>query len=96
MTNKEGEISTATISRWLVETIQDAYRRAEALESARKLAGITAHQVRGMTTSWSAFVGASPEEISRAAFWKGQTTFSSFYLRDLSVQEEGIIYLWDQ
>jgi len=88
MKNKLGEISRATISRWLVETIQDAYRNAEGSESARKLAGVTAHQDRAMATSWSAFAGASPEEISHAAFWKGQSTFSSFYLRDLSLQEE--------
>ncbi len=73
-----------------METIQAAYKQAESSPPSQKLAGVTGHQVRAMATSWSAFSGASPAEVRNAAFWKGQNTFSSFYLRDLCVEEEGL------
>ncbi len=91
--NRKSEISRDTISRWLVETIQAAYKHAQSDSSAQVLAGVTGHQVRAMATSWLAFSGASPSEIKEAAFWKGQSTFSSFYLRDLCVQEGEIFSL---
>ncbi len=85
--NRKSEISKDTVSRWLVKTIQAAYKHAQADSSAQVRAGVTGHQVRVLATSWLAFSGASPSEIKEAAFWKGQSTFSSFYLRDICVQE---------
>ena len=84
--NSSKEISRETISRWLVTLIKEAHSRAIVDQDLRKISGVKGHQVRAMATSWSAFSGASIDSIKKAAFWKGQSTFSSFYLRDLSSQ----------
>ncbi len=80
------EISRATISSWIAKLIRQALTCAESSTELRAFSKVTAHQVRAMATSWSAFSGASIQDIREAAFWKGQSTFSSFYLRDLSSQ----------
>ena len=82
--NATKEISKDTIARWLVTVISQAHNRAVGDSALQKRANVTAHQVRAMATSWSAFAGADVDSIKKAAFWKGSTTFSSFYLRVLS------------
>ncbi len=49
--HREVEISRDTISRWLVETIQAAYKSTQADTTAQALVGVTGHQVRAMATS---------------------------------------------
>lgn len=82
LTFKKGSTHGAskdTISRWLVQTVKSAYELAEDqdFEIAR------AHDTRSLSTSWALFHGVSMEEIMRAAFWAAETTFTSFYMKDV-------------
>ena len=88
--NSDKDISRDTISRWLVSVIKSALVKATDDKHLRSLSNVTAHQVRAMATSWAAFSGAKVDEVRKAAFWRGHTTFSSFYLRDLTSQVEEI------
>ena len=84
--NSSREVSKDTISRWIVTIITQALQKAGGDRNLRAIAGVSAHQVRSMASSWAAFCGADLESVKRSVFWKGQSTFSSFYLRDLAAQ----------
>ena len=76
------DISKATISWWLKSTIILCYE--QAARELRHLHRVKAHQVRGMAASWALHQNAPIEKIMMACSWKSHTTFTSFYLRDLS------------
>ena len=70
--------SKSTISKWIVSLIKFVYERHnERLDSVR------AHDTRRLATSWALFNGASVQEIMQAAHWVNESTFTSFYMRDV-------------
>ena len=81
---KEGftrDISRATLSSWLKQTILLAYDKSDS--ESQQLYQVNAHDVRSMV-AFLAFKGrVSLDEILEACFWKSQNTFTNFYLRDL-------------
>jgi integrase len=81
------DICKNTVSGWLKKAILAAYSFAS--EDTRTLHGVKAHEVRAMAASWAFLRNASIESILGACRWKSHSTFSSFYLRDLtSIQDE--------
>ena len=58
-----------------------------------RLAKVSAHYVRKFLASWAAFNGAPFDEIMQAAYWKCQTTFTSFNLKAMATQAEGLFGL---
>ena len=54
---------------------------------------IKAHEVRALATSWAYHNRIPSEDILQAASWLNHSTFSNFYLRSLSSQEEGLFRL---
>ena len=83
----ESDISPAHISIWIKKLVQDAHEHA-GVEHLR-LAKESSHDVRKFLASWAAFKG----EIMQAAYWKSQTTFTSFYLKAMVTQAEGLFAL---
>jgi integrase len=75
-------ISKERMSNWIVETIRYAYGSAKEADFR-----LHAHSTRSLSTSWALFQGASMESIVQAAFWVNESTFSSFYLRDVLSSE---------
>ena len=75
--------SQDTLSRWAKETIQYAYQNASLQEKLQ----CRAHDVRGMSSSWALSKGVPLEDIMAAANWKGDTTFTAFYMRDVEGQK---------
>ena len=70
--------SKNSISRWIVSLIKHAYEiRGENLTNVR------AHDTRRLSTSWALFNGASVSDILQAAHWSTESTFTSFYMRDV-------------
>ena len=49
---------------------------------------VKAHDTRALSTSWALFQGVRIEEIMRAAFWASDTTFTSFYLKDVTWDDD--------
>lgn len=76
-------ISSATVSRWLRQAIE------EAGPSALRGGPIRAHDTRALATSWALFNGAPVADIIRAAYWANSNTFIAKYLRDVLATEDG-------
>ena len=82
LTHKKGDVrkpSKDTIARWIVETIKTCYQ----LAGNEDVLLAKAHDTRSLASSWALFQGVNLEEIMRAAFWNSDTTFTTFYLRDV-------------
>ncbi len=81
------EISAATLSRWIVKAV------TIAMETNGDLLSISgtprAHEVRAIATSLALARAVSMESFMRAAFWRHASTFSRFYLRDMSTNMDG-------
>ena len=87
----ESDISPAHISIWIKKLVRDAHEHA-GVEHLR-LAKVSAHNVWKFSASWAAFNGAPFDEIMQAAYWKSQTTFTSFYLKAMATQAKGLFAL---
>ena len=86
ITYKKGQIKPAskdTIARWILCTIKRAYETKDLPfpKDSR------AHDTRKLSVSWALFNGATLEEILKAAHWTSESTFTSFYLKDVSSNE---------
>ena len=86
-----GEVSAASISRWIASTIKKAYSSLSQRDLS--LFQVKAHELRALSSSW-AYVNHAPlEDILKATFWRNPTTFSSFYLRSFSSQQDNLFLL---
>ncbi|VDH96697.1 Hypothetical predicted protein [Mytilus galloprovincialis] len=77
--NHHKEASKDSIARWIVNTVRYAYENADK----DTLKTVRAHDTRRLSTSWALFCGVSAEEILKAVHWTSETTFTSFYLKDV-------------
>ena len=87
-TPPHGPASKDTIKRWIVSAIKSANPDWLSDKDIGSQGPIRAHDVRAVSTSWAFFRGISFAEISQAACWKGPSTFTTCYLRDV-LQNEG-------
>ncbi|XP_021356428.1 uncharacterized protein LOC110452315 [Mizuhopecten yessoensis] len=85
------DISAATISLWIVQTVRAAYESAG--DQSLRVSGVRAHEVCALATLWALFNGSSYAEVMTAAVWRGHSTFTEFYLRSLSGQSDGLYSL---
>ena len=76
------DISPSTISRWICNIIKLAY--ADLSSSDLSFMKISAHEVRALSSCWAYWNSVALEDVVRAAYWRTNSTFSSFYLRDLA------------
>ena len=60
--NYQKEISSDTVSRWIVQTIRFAYEG-----SSLELPKVNAHEVRALASSWAWFNKVALEDILRAS-----------------------------
>ena len=87
-TGHAGDIHKNTISGWIRQLLHFVYSAATG--DMLPLANRVTHEVRAMASSL-AFRGNVPlEEIMQACSWQSPSTFTSFYLRDLHVVQEGL------
>jgi hypothetical protein len=89
----QGDISANTISRWLVSAIRAAYEAAGSQFELLQIHGIRAHDVRAMSASLAFMRSVALEDIFQATSWRCHTTFTDFYLRDLSLQSDQLFKL---
>ena len=45
---------------------------------------ISAHEVRALSSSWAYWNSVALDNVVRAVYWSTNSTFASFYLRDLA------------
>ena len=87
----KGDVSATTISRWIRMAILKAYENMTDRDLT--FLNIRAHEIRAFSTLWAYHNRVPIEDILQAASWRNHSTFSSFYLRSLSSQEEGLFRL---
>ena len=87
------EICKGTISSWLKKAVVSAYKHTEKDGQALRLYRVHGHQVRSMAASWAAARQVSMERILTSCSWKSHNTFTSFYLKDLSLFRNDLIEL---
>ena len=77
------DISVSTIARWIMETVRLAYNSVgSSLPPSR------AHELRAWSASVALHQSVPLRDILEAAFWKSESTFSNFYLRDASAAHQ--------
>jgi integrase len=82
------EITKATLSAWIKRTVKLAYQLSP--DEDRAFAQVRAHDIRGLAASW-AFKNSVPLiDVLRAGTWKNHTTFTSFYLKDVTSIQDGL------
>ncbi len=79
------DISAATITRWIKQIIVQAHN--VILDQDLKLLEVKAHQVRAVATSL-AFRSATLDQVLDMGGWANHSTFTNFYLKNLSNQNE--------
>ncbi|KAL8569518.1 hypothetical protein ACOMHN_002065 [Nucella lapillus] len=73
------DISAATISRWILQTIRSAYTQAHLDVSSVQP---RAHEVRSIAPSAAFQYSLSLRDVLEAAYWRSENPFINFYLRD--------------
>ena len=85
------DIRSATISFWLKKLIRLCYDIAKTAQPGPL--AVRAHDIRAMSASL-AFLSKVPiERVMESCTWKSHNTFSSFYLRDLTLHSEEVLRL---
>ncbi|KAJ8320023.1 hypothetical protein KUTeg_001610 [Tegillarca granosa] len=75
-------------SHWATETIFTSfYLKDVGVEDSFAKASVSAHNTRRLATSWALFYGASVQSILQVAYWATETTFTSFYLKDVGLED---------
>ena len=85
------DISRATLSSWLRQTILLAYEKSDS--ASQQLCQVKAHDVRSMAASLAFTGGISLGKILEACFWRSHNTFTNFYLKDLCWHNGQILQL---
>ena len=76
------DIHRNTISGWIKKAIMTAPNIATP--DTQQLYRVKAHEVRALSTSWAFLRNISLDHIMQAGTWKHHTTFTSYYLKDLT------------
>jgi integrase len=85
------DISKNTISAWVKKLLKLVYKNNN--DKARELTGCKTHDIRGMAATWASRGTYGLEALLRACTWKGHSTFSTFYLKDLTEIQDDLLRL---
>ena len=84
--NHQGDITANTLGSWIKNVIKLAYQNAE--DQDLTLARATAHEVRALASSTAFKNNLSMKELNAACYWRGHSTFSNYYLREIAISQE--------
>ena len=76
------DIRPTILSSWLKQTILLCYKQAD--QQSLDLVQVKAHDIRAFAASKAFYGGVSVDQIMQACHWKAHTTFTNFYLKDLT------------
>ena len=79
------DIQKGSVSRWLRALILLAYQQSAATLPS---CPIRAHETRAISSSLAVASGAPMRSVLRSGYWKSETTFVNFYLRDVAVRRQ--------
>ena len=81
--NKKEEIHKNTFSSWIKGLLLYCYQNPS--KDALELTGTGSHELRRLAASLVFKGTSSIEDILKVGFWKNHSTFTDFYLKDLSL-----------
>ena len=82
---RQKDIAKATISSWIKGIIRSAYSEAKSEDIPHLTSqNVQARELRAMATSLAFHQHHSLKQVMEAACWRVDSTFASFYLRDLT------------
>ena len=87
----QGEITTNTLANWVKNVIKHAYDSSD--EEQQDLGRVTAHEVRALSASVCFRKNLSIQAINKACYWRGHSTFTNYYLRDIAMHRNGELHL---
>ena len=82
---KDTNLKSSHLSKWLVELIQEAHQ--EASPEVLQLQGVSGHQVRSLASSWAYFKDVPLSQIRDSVGWRSRDVFTAHYLKDVSSDE---------
>ena len=85
------DVCKNTISSWLKKTVAAAYEYSE--EEDLQLGRVRAHDIRDLSASCAFLRNVSMEDILAAGSWKSHSTFTNYYLKDLTLISGGLLKL---
>ena len=88
---KKGEITSNTVSNWIKQVIKLAYKNSK--DEDLNLAHVRAHETRALAASTAFAHNLALKDINRACYWRSDSTFTSYYLRDIAMHQNGEINL---
>ena len=88
---KHGDITANTISNWIKNVIKLAYKNAQ--DEDLTMAHVRAHEVRALAASVAFSSNLALRDINKACYWRGHSTFTSYYLRELAMSQDGVLIL---
>ena len=80
-----------TLASWVKAVILHAYSNISPNSTSSMK--ISSHEIRALATSTAFYGNTAIDDIMKAGRWASQTTFTSFYLRDMASDLEGIYQL---
>jgi hypothetical protein len=80
---RDKSIVPSTISGWIRDLILDLYGAGGDAGVQRRFS-VKPHEVHSLAVSWAAANRASMREVMEAANWRTHTTFTDYYLRDMT------------
>ena len=80
------DFQCSTVSSCIKNTIKFCYSKVDNADM--DLLGVKAHDVRGFAASKAFYGGVSMDQIKQACHWKSHNTFTRFYLKDLTGQDQ--------
>ena len=86
--NRKSEITKQSINIWIRNTIRLAY--ALSGHKADQLGRTSNHEIRSVCSSLAYEKSMSLSTVIRACHWKNHNTFTSYYLRDVTVLCENL------
>lgn len=89
--NRKDDIKANTLSSWIKQAITQCYDNAS--DKNLTYHRVKAHDVRAFAASWAHTKHASTEKLMRACSWKSSSTFTKFYLKDMTVIRDDMMSL---
>ena len=89
--NKTSDISKNTITSWIRALLHFIYSNAN--RDAAALSGSSTHAIQAMVASLAFSGQVNLDEVLRNCSWKSHTTFSEFYLKDMTQVRDDLLSL---
>jgi hypothetical protein len=86
--NKTTDIKKNTFSSWVKQLIRHVYETST--EENIQISGRTVHEVRALASSMAWRANLNLDTILQACNWKSHTTFTDFYLRDITCIQDDL------